>query len=162
MSWAVRLLTDLVLSLPLIIAVAGVARARSAAVALYIAGGLALMYVLVFLWSRPFAYAIEGSTLAVHRPLRTTRVPLGDVVSVTLLSTAEFKQAYGLAVRIGVGGLWGVFGWLWTSRRGLVDVCTTRHDWMVSIERTGGRPLLISPASPQEFVSYLSRRGRSA
>jgi hypothetical protein len=57
--------------------------------------------------------------------------------------------------RIGVGGLWGGFGWLWTTRRGLVEFYVSRADGMVLIERRGARPLLITPADPEKLLRAL-------
>jgi hypothetical protein len=42
-------------------------------------------------------------------------------------------------LRIGVGGLWGVFGWLWT-RRGLVEVYVSRTDGWCSWSAGRGVP----------------------
>jgi hypothetical protein len=55
-----------------------------------------------------------------------------------------------------VGGLWGTFGWLWTSRAGLVDVFVTRTDGLVLVTSREARPLLITPADPDAFVRAVS------
>lgn len=47
-------------------------------------------------------------------------------------------------MRIGIGGLWGGFGWLWPGR-GLVNFYVSRSDGLVLIERMSARPLLITP-----------------
>jgi hypothetical protein len=59
-------------------------------------------------------------------------------------------------MRIGAGGLWGAFGWLWTQRRGMVQMYISRTDGFVWIERGADRPWLITPEQPQAFLSALS------
>lgn len=61
------------------------------------------------------------------------------------------------SIRIGAGGLWGAFGWLWTTKRGIVQMYVSRTDRFVWIERAGERPWLITPENPEEFVRTLSR-----
>jgi hypothetical protein len=50
---------------------------------------------------------------------------------------------------------WGGFGLLWTSRGGLVDFYISRTDRIVIVERKSGRPLLITPERPEQFVAAL-------
>jgi hypothetical protein len=65
------------------------------------------------------------------------------------------RKELGWAIRVGVGGLWGAFGSLWTSRRGSVEVYVSRTDGLVWIERRVGRPLLITPTNPEGFLRAL-------
>jgi hypothetical protein len=44
---------------------------------------------------------------------------------------------------------------LWTSRGGLVDFYISRTDRIVIVERKSGRPLLITPERPEQFVAAL-------
>jgi hypothetical protein len=59
-------------------------------------------------------------------------------------------------MRIGAGGLWGGFGWLWTKRKGMVQMHVSRTDGFVWIERKADRPWLITPENPEAFVRALS------
>jgi hypothetical protein len=52
--------------------------------------------------------------------------------------------------------LWGGFGWLWTQRRGIVQMYISRTDGLVWIERISDRPWLITPDEPENFVRALS------
>jgi hypothetical protein len=63
-------------------------------------------------------------------------------------------------VRVGAGGIWGGFGWLWTKRQGLVQMYISRTEGFVWIERAGARPWLLTPEQPEEFVRALSRGER--
>jgi hypothetical protein len=62
-------------------------------------------------------------------------------------------------MRVGAGGLWGGFGWFWTTRRGLVRMYVSRIDHFVWIERGPAQPWLITPDHPDAFVRALSTRG---
>jgi hypothetical protein len=58
---------------------------------------------------------------------------------------------------VGAGGPWGRFGWLWTSRRGIVQMHVSRLDRFVWIERGKDGPWLIMPERAEEFVAALTR-----
>jgi hypothetical protein len=73
-----------------------------------------------------------------------------------LLHLPALRGELGFAARVGVGGLWGGFGWLWTSRRGLIDMYVSRGDGLLMVERLAGRPLLITPEHPDEFSRALA------
>jgi hypothetical protein len=62
-------------------------------------------------------------------------------------------------MRIGAGGLWGGFGWLYT-RRGLVDLYVSRTDRFVLVRRRAGRPLLLTPERDASFVDALRALSR--
>jgi hypothetical protein len=55
-------------------------------------------------------------------------------------------------MRIGAGGLWGGFGWLYT-RKGLLDLYVSRTDRFVLVRLRTGRPLLITPDADERFVA---------
>jgi hypothetical protein len=57
-------------------------------------------------------------------------------------------------MRIGAGGLWGGFGWLYT-RKGLLDLYVSRTDRFVLVRRRIGRPLLLTPERDEAFVDAL-------
>jgi hypothetical protein len=102
-----------------------------------------------------FEVAADG--LRIRFPLRTRAVPAREIAGVRLISGAAFREEFGFAVRIGVGGLWGGFGWLWTAKRGLVELYVSRLDGLVLVERSrGAAPLLLTPTDPEELVEALS------
>lgn len=55
-------------------------------------------------------------------------------------------------MRIGAGGLWGGFGWLWTSRKGMVEFYVSRTDGFVLITRPNHLDILITPSTPEAFL----------
>lgn len=78
------------------------------------------------------------------------------------MTTAELKHNVGWCARVGAGGLWGGFGWLWTQRRGILQMYISRTDDLVWIERGTERSWLITPERPAEFIRDLSpMRSRS-
>jgi hypothetical protein len=115
------------------------------------------IYVWVWLRFRPRRFVVDDRSLAVIWPLKRRVIPRPDIASVRLLEREEFHQEVGTCLRIGAGGLWGGFGWLWTQRRGIVQLYVSRTDLFIWIERTGGRPWIVTPEQPENFVRALSR-----
>jgi len=155
MSTGIAVLTAALLAMPVLFV----------AVALF-AGGppfllgvgllVAALYAAVWLWARPTAFEMDRESLRVCFPLWTRRIPLVEVAEVRRLDAAALRRELGFAVRIGVGGLWGGFGWLWTRRRGIVELYVSRIDDCALIERRGGRPLLVTPAETERFAGLLA------
>jgi hypothetical protein len=71
-----------------------------------------------------------------------------------LLSREAFRREFGWATRIGAGGLWGGFGWLYTSK-GLLDLYVSRTDRLVLVRLRTGRSLLVTPLDDERFVAAL-------
>lgn len=153
MSVPIRWLTAALLALPL--AFLGHAALWPSPLA---APGCALvaLYAWVWLRFRPSRFVVGPSELEVVWPLKRRRIPRAAISGVRLIDPAELRQRAGAGVRVGAGGLWGGFGWLWTGRRGIVQMYVSRTDGLVWIERIGDRPWLITPERPEAFVRALS------
>ncbi len=95
-------------------------------------------------------------------PLKRRQLRREDISDVRLIGKRDLRREIGWGMRVGAGGLWGGFGWLWTRRRGIVQMyisCTDRFVW---IERSCKRPWLITPEQPEAFVRALAnKRGQS-
>jgi hypothetical protein len=124
-------------------------------------GGVLLLVALVLLvlyggmWCawRPTAFVIrDDNRLELRFLVRRRWLELHPQRQVRHLSPTQWQQEFGWAVRVGVGGL----GWLWTQRRGWVEVYISRGDGLVLLEQPGSRLLLITPAQPERFVALLS------
>lgn len=155
MSAPVRTLTLLLLVLPLVFLVAALPGRRSLVTpALF----LIAIYAWVWLRFRPTRFAVHRGGLQVIWPLKRRYLPQGEISSVRVIDRPELEREIGWGLRVGAGGLWGGFGWLWTKRRGVVQMYVSRTDRFVWIERVRGRPWLITPEEPEAFVRALSRQ----
>lgn len=115
------------------------------------------IYAWVWLRFRPSAFVIRPDAIEVEWSLKRRRIPRDDIAGIRLLREGELRREVGWGARVGAGGVWGGFGWLWTSRRGIVQMYISRTDRFVWIERTNGRPWLITPEEPEAFVRAASR-----
>jgi hypothetical protein len=155
MSRVIRALTIVVLVVPVVLFVfAAVASRLLLGPALFVT----VIYGAVWFWLRPDRFVVHAGTLEVVWPLRREQIPRADIVGVRLVETRDLRREVGWCLRVGAGGLWGGFGWLWTQRRGIVRMYVSRTDGLVWIECAGGRPWLISPERPETFVLALSRQ----
>jgi len=161
MSGVIRGLTVFLVLLPVGFVVLGLGVANPEGRVLWITGtGVALLYLGIWLYSRPTRFELTAADLVIVWPIRRARIPRSDIRHVGILGRDELKRELGWGMRVGAGGLWGAFGWLWTSRRGMVDLYISRTDRWVLVERASGRPLLINPERPEEFVRAGSRAAR--
>lgn len=140
-------------AIPLTIGIAGFLSASRGMFLLF--GLLIVLYGAVWIWCRPSRFVITPGSLDIVFPGWTRSIPIQNVKEVKTASRQAFRQEFGLALRIGVGGLWGGFGWLWTKRRGMVEFYISRLDGFIQIERHSAMPLLITPENPERMVHAL-------
>ena len=153
MSPLIRALTILLLALPIAFFVAVLRGNEQLAIPTLL---LVVIYVWVWLRFRPSEFVVHDGSLEVIWPFKRREIPSADITDVRLIDRQALRREIGWGVRIGAGGLWGGFGWLWTKRRGIVQMYVARTDRFVWIERAAGRPWLITPEKPEEFVCALS------
>ena len=122
---------------------------------------IVVMYVWVWLRFRPTRFVVYPDRLEVRWPLKRRSIPRKDIAAVRLIDKRALHSVTGWGMRVGAGGLWGGFGWLWTQRRGIVQMYISRTDGFVWIERVGDRPWLITPAQPAAFVRALSSASKN-
>ena len=120
-----------------------------------------VLYVWVWLRFRPTRFVVYPDRLEVRWPLKRRSIPRKDIAEVRLIDKRALHRETGWGMRVGAGGLWGGFGWLWTQRRGIVQMYISRTDGFVWIERVGDRPWLITPAQPAAFVRALSSANKN-
>jgi hypothetical protein len=149
----ILVLTLVVAALPAAFLIGGMTGARVLRVP-------ALLLILTYAWVwtrfRPTAFVVHPRTLEVIWPLKRRQVSREEITAVRLVGRDELRRQVGWGMRVGAGGLWGGFGWLWTSRRGIVQMYVSRLDGFVWIERGGERPWLITPERPEAFVRALA------
>jgi hypothetical protein len=121
----------------------------------------ALVIIAAYAWIwfrfRPSRFVVHRSGIEVCWPLKRRGIPRKEISNVRVIDGEELKTETGWCVRVGSGGLWGGFGWLWTRRRGVVQMYVSRTDGYVWIECCGKRPWLITPEHPEAFVRALTR-----
>lgn len=113
--------------------------------------GLCPALLLFSLLFAPLGYAIAPGQIRIRRPGFNLVVPISDVEAIRRVA----RKDLGLAVRVGVGGFFGTYGALITTRMGLMAAYITNSKSLVLIEKQGGRKLLISPSDPDDFVKHV-------
>lgn len=155
MSPAILLLTIGLLALPLAFFASAVFDER-------VFAAPALLIIAIYCWVRlrfrPTRFVVHSDVLEVVWPLKRREIPRRDISDVRLIDRRELRRNVGWGMRVGAGGLWGGVGWLWTRRRGIVQMYVSRTDRFVWIERPGARPWLITPQQPEAFVRVLRRQ----
>ncbi|HEY7460765.1 MAG TPA: PH domain-containing protein [Gemmatimonadota bacterium] len=152
MSPLIWFLTLILLALPVVLLAVGRGK--------WLLGAPALLVIAIYGWVwlrfRPSSFMVHPGSLEVVWPLKRRQIRRESITSVRLIEGRALRRELGWCMRIGAGGLWGAFGWLWTQRRGMVQMYISRTDGFVWIERGAERPWLITPEQPQAFVSALS------
>ena len=127
--------------------------------AMFIPGILLLvLYTWVWVRFRPNRFVIHADILQIIWPLKRQQIPRSDITDIRIMNGKGLREEAGWCLRIGAGGLWGAFGWLWTSQRGIVQMYISRTDELIWIERGRDRPWLITPEKPEVFVNELSSK----
>jgi hypothetical protein len=152
MSRLILILTVGLLALPVVFLVAA-AFERVLAAPL---GLLVAIYSWVWLRFRPTRFVVRPDVLEVVWPFKRRALRRNDITKASLIDGRELRSRTGWCLRVGAGGLWGAFGWLWTSRRGVIQMYISRTDGFVWIECRNGRPWLITPEQPEAFVRALA------
>ena len=152
MSPLIRWLTVLLLMIPVLFLV-------TAAFGGYLLALPALLLILIYAWVwlrfRPHTFMVNSHAIEVIWPLKRRSIAREEITAMRLVDGEELTREIGWGTRVGAGGLWGGFGWLWTRRRGIVQMYISRTDGYVWIERGEKRPWLLTPANPEEFIRTL-------
>jgi hypothetical protein len=155
MSPFIVVLTGIVLAVPGVLGLAAVWSGQP--VMLGVAGAIAGLCATVWLWARPNRFEVSAGGLTVVWPLRRRFIPRDRIAAVRLVDRSDLRREMGWGARVGVGGLWGQFGWAWTARRGWVDTYISRLDGFVWVNLREGRPLLITPTNPEGVLRALQQ-----
>lgn len=119
---------------------------------------LALICAGTWLSMRPTSFVVGRDGLEIVWPARRWHVARSEITSARVVGTRDLRPLLGMAVRVGVGGLWGTFGLLWSRKAGWVSCYVSRVDELVWLERRDARPLLLSPEHPHEVARLLSTK----
>lgn len=153
MSPVILVITLVLLALPVGFFIAAMMGAR-----VHVAPCLIVTIIYAWIWLRfrPSSFVVHDKSLDIIWPLKRRVISRDSICGARLLDREELKQEIGWGMRVGTGGLGGGFGWLWTKRRGLVQMYVSRTDRFVWIERKNDRPWLLTPDKPERFVRALS------
>lgn len=143
MSSSVLVTTVVALALPLVAAVL-----KGGVSGLAVGGLMATVYAVVWLWFRPTRFVVDSESVRVEWPLRVMTISRRDLRRVEVSSVRDSLRG----VRVGAGGLWGSFGLLVGSDE-TIEFYISRRDGLVRIERSSGRPVVITPETPDAFVA---------
>jgi len=153
MSPLIRTLTLLLLAVPVVFLTQPAVAGGWLALPAFLLIGI---YAWVWLWFRPTLFVVHPGEVEVIWPLRRRQLPRDKISEVKLIDKTDLRRKTGWAMRVGAGGLWGGFGWLWTEKRGIVQMYISRTDGFVWIERSDERPWLITPEHATTFVRVMS------
>lgn len=152
MSGVIRALTYGLLGLgPLMLGLGATAPASGASM-LFLGASLLALSAEVWLLHRPRGFTVRQGELSLDYPLRTKRIALAGLVAAEALAAADLRARLGWALRVGVGGLFGGFGWLYTSK-GWVELDISRSDGLVLLTFAQRMPLLVTPDDVPAFVA---------
>jgi hypothetical protein len=153
MDGPIRFLTTGLLMLPAVLLVLSFfSYTALAAPALFIGA----IYLWVWLRFRPQRFEITVDSLRVIWPIGSRQIQRLEIYDVELITRAELREKIGWGLRIGAGGLWGGFGWLYTANRGLIRMYISRIDRVVWFETLPGTAWIITPDHPEEFIAALT------
>jgi hypothetical protein len=100
---------------------------------------------------------VDRARLRILWPLRVRSIPAHEIVEAVALSREAFRREFGWGLRIGGGGLWGGFGWVYT-RKGWVGLYVSRTDRFVLLRLRTSRPLLVTPRGRRALRRRARRR----
>ena len=98
----------------------------------------------------PTAYLDDPGRLVVERPFGEIAYPLAGLVEVKLF------ERWGLAVRVGNGGLFGITGWFWTRALGWFRVHGRKVRGAVLL-RWPDQTVVVMPEDPGRFIPDVER-----
>lgn len=157
MTTDLRILTAVMLPLPLVLGAAGaLTPAPGRAVLVGSAAFVAVIYLVIWFWSRPTWFEVGDGQLQIVWPLHARTIPLASVERAELVTARELRQRYGFGLRIGAGGLFGGFGRLAFGNVSFA-MYVSRSDRFVLVWLREAPPLMITPDEPEAFVAALER-----
>lgn len=107
---------------------------------------------------RPYCFIVSSDTVKILFPIWQRRILIREVSSICIINKESFDQEFGWAIRIGAGGLWGGFGWLWTAKKGILEFYISRLDRLdrfVLLERLTGQRILFTPDRSEHCVKVI-------
>ncbi|HEX8108990.1 MAG TPA: hypothetical protein VF516_14760 [Kofleriaceae bacterium] len=167
MDGLLRVLTWICAAIPLVVGLAATrAPAPARAILFGVAVAMLAMYAFIWLWMRPTGFVVAPEGLVIDWPVRRRRIQAAAVTAARILNRDQLQRELGRIVRISCthtqspsgrqtgeptvsheGSARAASRWVRAGqdRAGLVELWVSRTDWMVLVECTGRRSLLITP-----------------
>jgi hypothetical protein len=124
--------------------------------ALALVGGIfvaiLLMYVAILAYARPLRFELSDAGLCIVWPIRRLQIPWAEIEAVELVDRESFRSRYGYGMRVGSGGLFGAFGWLYASGRRF-HLYISRIDTWVLVHMRQGESWILTPEMQLDFLS---------
>lgn len=146
-----RTVTALVCSLPLLFVFLASRDPSILMPMLGTASAMVVLFAAVWLAARPSRFEVSEEGLRIVFPLWSRLVPRAALKEAKHYPGSSYADEFGYGLRIGVGGLFGTFGWLRFSHTTVETYVSRRHD-MVAVECEGRRGLLLTPADADGLV----------
>src|SRR5262249_47105217 len=113
----------------------------------------AILFVAIYAWVwlrfRPSRFIVRRDAICVIWPAKRREIPRAEMSAVRIVDRHELRRDCGWCLRVGAGGLWGGFGWLWTERRGVGENYILWTRWRGWVRRAGGRAGVLRAGQPQ-------------
>ena len=113
---------------------------------------LLLIYFIVFAF-RPIDYEISSGKLIIRRPFVDVKIELSQIKTVELLDEEKIGQAFRT---FGVGGLFGYFGKMSSSKLGSLTLYATRRNKTVLVQTVNDKKIILTPDEPEKFIANFS------
>ena len=97
----------------------------------------------------PQYYEVHSSKITIHRFWKNVELDTSQISLFRILEKSELK----FAIRtIGVGGMFGYYGWYYNKMMGKMLWYNTQRKNNVLIQMKDGKKIILSPDLPQEMV----------
>ena len=99
------------------------------------------IYLFCYIYA-PQAYLVERDKIIIIRPIGKIEITLSNISNIRIIDKSELKT---LIRTFGVGGLFGYYGYYYSSSLGKLTLYITQRKNLILIEQKVGRKVLISP-----------------
>lgn len=121
---------------------------------LYIGGGILAFFVLMYVYvygNLPTRFLINDGKIILDAPFKKRFIRLDDIIAVRLL---ENKDIRGLVRAWGSSGIFGEWGYYYSSQIGSVKVYVRRSKNWILITTSKHGKYIIAPDDPR-FIDYI-------
>ena len=111
------------------------------------------IYLFWYLYA-PQAYLVESDRIKIIRPIGKVDIRFNNISSIRLVDKSEIRT---LIRTFGVGGLFGYYGYYYSSSLGKLILYTTQRKNLLVIEQKVGRKILLSPDDTSLVETLLTK-----